>query len=296
MKRSSLVLVMATLVMVLGAVWPAAAHHGSDFQKMKQMMAELEQKSGQDFEVAYINAIIPHHQDAIAMAKMVKDDAPHQETRDVATKIITDQEKEIGDLSTWLKQWYGLDVSPDPRMKMDPAMMDMMMKADPEMKEKHFLAMMREHHQSAIDIGNLVVNKATHQELKDQAQMMITMQKDEQDRMGAWLQSWYGITPPAPTGDMLHGMEAVMPPGMPMPTTAPGTAMPTMAPGTTMPTMVPGTAMPTMAPTAAPAGGVPGSLPNTGAPGGSSWWPLLAMLAVVGLGTGFLIRRTTRRI
>jgi LPXTG-motif cell wall-anchored protein len=100
--------------------------------------------------------------------------------------------------------------------------------------------------------------------------------------MGGWLQSWYGITPPTPTGDMLHGVEAVMP----------QPAAPTMAPGTAMPTMAPATA----APTAAPVGGAPGSLPNTGAPAGSSWWPLVVLLAMVGLGTGFLVRRSARRI
>jgi LPXTG-motif cell wall-anchored protein len=276
MKRSSM-LVVAVALLIGVALSSAAANHGPDFQKMQQVMAELNQKSGQDFEVGYINAIIPHHQDAIAMAKLVKDTAPHQETRAAAAKMITDQEKEIGDLSGWLKQWYGLEVSPDPRMAMDSSMMDMLKKLDPEMQEKHFLAMMREHHQSAIDMGKLVVSKATHQELKDQGQMMMTMQKDEQDRMGGWLMAWYGITPPAPTGDMLHGMEAVMPPPA-------------------APTMAPATSAPTSAPTAAPAGGVPGSLPNTGAPAGSGWWPLVALLALVGLGTGFLVRRSARRI
>lgn len=262
MKRSSMMSVLAALALAVVMVGPAFANNGADFQKMQQVMAELGQKSGQDFEIAYINAIIPHHQDATAMAKMVKDDAPHQEIRDMANKMIADQDREIADLTNWLKQWYGQDVSIDARMKMDPAMMDMLMKADPAMKEKMFMSMMREHHQSAIDMGKMVINKATHQELKDQAQMMMTMQKDEQDRLGNWLQSWYNITAPTPTGDMQHGMDAAM-------------AQP--------------------APTTAPVGAAPGSLPNTGASTQVPWWTIISLIALGCVGGGLLVRRSVSR-
>ena len=87
-----------------------------------------------------------------------------------------------------LKDWYGQDVQPDPRMQMSPEMMNMLMQADPTIREKLFLAMMREHHQSALDIGPLVLQKATHQELKDQPQQMITSQQQEQTMFGGWLQ------------------------------------------------------------------------------------------------------------
>ena len=76
---------------------------------------------------------------------------------------------------------------------MSPQMMTMLMQAEPTMREKLFLAMMREHHQSALDIGPMVLQKATHQELKDQAQNMITSQKQEQDMFGGWLQGLYSI-------------------------------------------------------------------------------------------------------
>jgi hypothetical protein len=47
-------------------------------------------------------------------------------------------------------------------MKVSQSMMDVQMHADPAMREKHFLAMMREHHQPAIGMGQLVLAKATH--------------------------------------------------------------------------------------------------------------------------------------
>lgn len=219
MKRMRLTaILMALLALALGV--PGAvlarpmADHSAEFKRMQAAMDELAETSGDAFEIMYINMIIPHHQDAIKMAHMVVNDAPHQETRDAAQKIIDDQQKEIAELTSFLQQQYGQQVNPDQRMMMDMSMMDMM-NMDAAMHEKHFLAMMREHHQSAIDIGELVVQKATSQQLKDQARQMITSQREEQEQFGTWLQQWYGITPPTPTGDMQDGMDAVMPMGLP---------------------------------------------------------------------------------
>jgi uncharacterized protein (DUF305 family) len=187
-----------------------SAQHSPEFQQMQAAMNELAQKSGADFEVAYINMLVAHHQGALEMAQMVVNDAPHQEVRDAAAQILQEQQREIDDLTRWLNNWYGQQVQPDPSMMMSQAMMDQMLQADPMMREKVFLAMMREHHQAAIEMGRLALERATHAELKDQAQQMITSQQHEQVQFAAWLQSWYGITAPAPTGDMQHGMEAAM--------------------------------------------------------------------------------------
>ena len=224
MKRIPLTGVLLTLlILVVSAPRGAAANHGMDFQKMQPAMQELAQKSGTDFDIAYINSIVPHHQAAIAMAQMVQSDAPHQEVRDAATKMIQDQQKEISDLTTWMSTFYNQQVAPDPRMQMSATMMDQMRQADATMREKMFLAMMREHHQVAIDMGNMALQKATRAELKDQAQMMITMQKQEQDQFGAWLRTWYNVTAPTPTGDMQHGMDAAM--AAPMPSNLPATGL-----------------------------------------------------------------------
>lgn len=212
--RGSLGLLLLVALLLPGVSSASSpASHSQEFRKMQSSMASLGQKSGKEFEIAYINSIIPHHQAAIQMAKLVVDDAPHPQVREAARKIIDSQQKEINDLTGWLKQWYGQQPNPDPTMKMSQAMMSQMMQATPAMREKLFLAMMREHHQSAIDMGQMALDNATHQQLKDQAQEMITAQKKEQKEFGTWLQKWYGITPPTPTGDMQDGMDAVM--GMP---------------------------------------------------------------------------------
>jgi len=276
LKRLLSKVMMAVILTIVVLVHPAlstnvAAQHGPDFQKMQAAMDELAQKSGQDFEIAYINSIIPHHQDAIAMARMVQNDAPHKEVRDAATTIINAQQKEIEDLTSWMSDWYGQQPNPDPRMKMSQSMMDMLMQADPAMREKLFLAMMREHHETAIKIGQLVLQKATHNELKDQAQEMIRSQQEEQAMFGGWLQGVFSINPPVPTGDMQHGMDAVMSMGAPAmaPTTAPAGGAPA-APGTST---------------------APRALPNTGDEGNQYRWAVLAVITGVLLVSGYILRR-----
>jgi len=209
---------VALLVFALAAPSALFARPSTDHSAMyKEMYAainELAQKSGDAFEIAYVNMIIPHHEGAIDMANMVVNDAPHQETRDAAAKIIQDQRAEIAELTSFLKAQYGQDVQRDDRMMMDMSMMNMSM-MDATMHEQHFLAMMREHHQSAIDLGELVLQQATSDTLLDQAQKMIHSQQEEQEQFSTWLQQWYGITPPPPTGDMQDGMDAMMPMGLP---------------------------------------------------------------------------------
>ena len=262
----------ATVFTIVMVVHPAlgdnaAAQNGPDYPKMKAAMDELAQKSGQDFEIAYINGIVQHHMDALEMAQADQNDAPHQEVRDAAKGMIDEQQKEIDNLTKWMSDWYGQQVTPDPRMKMSPSMMDMFKQADPAMREKHFLAMMREHHETAIQMGQLVLQKATHQELKDQAQMMITSQREEQAMFGGWLQGLFNINPPVPTGDMQHGMDAVM--NMAPPAAAPAGNVP-MAPDTST---------------------APRTLPNTGEDGNEYRWIVLAAITGVLLGSGYMLRR-----
>lgn len=221
MKLKLSIALMAMLAFLVPAQLGAAPSpaNGPDFAKMMQVMDELKQKTGADFDIAYINSIIPHHQDAITMAEMVKDDAPHKEVRDAAAKIIEDQQKEIQDLTKIMNDTYKQQVNPDPRMKMSMSVMDMMRQADAMMREKMFLAMMREHHQMALMMGDLVLQKSSNADIRKQAQTMLATQKQEQDTFGGYLIGWYNITPPTPTGDMQHGMDAVM--QMAMPTTMP---------------------------------------------------------------------------
>ncbi|MBA2631968.1 MAG: DUF305 domain-containing protein [Chloroflexi bacterium] len=203
----------------------AHSHEGGtsgDFESQQESIQELEGLAGEEFEIAYVNAIVPHHESALEMAQAIVDRAPHQEVRAAAAQIIEDQQSEIGMLTSFLEDTYGVEVEPDERQMMSVEMMAELENATPEMAEAMFLLMMREHHQAAIEIGELGVQKAESDTLIEQAEMMIAMQRDEQERFATWLQDWYGIEAPEPTGDMMSAMEHAGEATMPETSSEPG--------------------------------------------------------------------------
>ena len=55
-------------------------------------------------DIAFVQGMIPHHQGAIDMAKVVLANGKDDEVKKMAQKVIDDQTKEIGDMQAWLKK------------------------------------------------------------------------------------------------------------------------------------------------------------------------------------------------
>ena len=67
------------------------------------------------FDRAFIEAMIPHHQDAVAAAQAAASRAQHQEIKDLAQAIIAAQEREISQMLQWQQEWFGSPTSGTPR-------------------------------------------------------------------------------------------------------------------------------------------------------------------------------------
>lgn len=76
---------------------------------MGGMMAELEGKTGDAFDRAFITEMIVHHEGAVAMAEAAKTNANHQEIKTMANAIISAQTNEIEQMKKWLKDWYATE-------------------------------------------------------------------------------------------------------------------------------------------------------------------------------------------
>ena len=69
-------------------------------------------------------------------------------------------------------------------------------------------------------MAEIALQKAQSPLLLDQARTIIDSQRAEQEEFAGYLQQFYGIEAPAPTGDMMQGMQAAMGDGsMQMPQT-----------------------------------------------------------------------------
>jgi hypothetical protein len=81
--------------------------HGGDMMgmSMDDMAAMLEGKTGDAFDKAFLEGMIPHHQGAIDMARAAKASAKHQEIKDMADDIIEAQQREIDMMRAWMEDW-----------------------------------------------------------------------------------------------------------------------------------------------------------------------------------------------
>lgn len=72
---------------------------------MSDMSMHLQDKSGDEFDEAFIEMMIAHHQGAVEMAELARTRAKHDEIKTLADNIITAQLKEISDMYSWQKAW-----------------------------------------------------------------------------------------------------------------------------------------------------------------------------------------------
>lgn len=112
---------MYSMMRIMGMGSAANKMMDNESMSMTHMMTELESKSSDDFDKAFITQMITHHQGAILMAGEAKQKANHQEIKTMADAIISAQQKEIDEMKSWYKSWYGTeleveDVNPDAPM------------------------------------------------------------------------------------------------------------------------------------------------------------------------------------
>jgi len=79
--------------------------HSGSSMSMDQMVAGLQGKTSDAFDEAFISEMIDHHQGAIDMANLAKQNAKHDEIKKLADDIVSAQSKEIDMMQTWQRDW-----------------------------------------------------------------------------------------------------------------------------------------------------------------------------------------------
>lgn len=93
--------------------------------EMMDMGAELNNLTGTAFDKKFIELMIEHHEQAIAMSKYADTNASRQEIKDLARNVITAQEAEIAQMKQWQKDWGFATSSSSEDMPSDMPGMDM---------------------------------------------------------------------------------------------------------------------------------------------------------------------------
>ncbi len=75
---------------------------------MEAAMKDLNNRSGADFEVAFLSAMSHHHAEAIMMTGPVLMGGHHADLFTLAENIAVSQGEEIRQMDQWLQSWYGV--------------------------------------------------------------------------------------------------------------------------------------------------------------------------------------------
>lgn len=151
----------------------------------------------------FIEQMIPHHADAIAMGHLALENAEHQEIKDLGQNIINAQSAEIDQMKSWYQGWFNKAV-PDVFAGTDHGMGSGMMhggmmnnESDIESLrtakpfDKAFIEEMIPHHQMAVMMAEMLKNSTTRPEMKQLAEDIIKAQNKEIEQMRSWHSQWY---------------------------------------------------------------------------------------------------------
>jgi len=128
-------------------------------------------------ERSFIEGMIPHHQEAIDTAKeVIARGGTTPEIKKLAEDIVTAQEKEIADMKSWYKTWYGVEYKDDGKYK--PMMRDLSTLSGKEL-DKAFLEDMIMHHMGALMMAQAVSQHIEHTEVQTLAQDIASSQSEE---------------------------------------------------------------------------------------------------------------------
>lgn len=181
---------IAAIAVIGGVYYFGFAERGPVANWGQPMMAGIDRH--------FIEEMIPHHEGAIAMAELALVTSKRPEILSLSQGIIEAQTKEINDMRTWYKDWFGTDVPADSSMLgMRHGQMGRMqgmegdldaLKAAPDF-DKEFLSQMIVHHEMAVMMGRMLAAGTTRDEMKTLADNIITSQTREIKMMQDWLTS-----------------------------------------------------------------------------------------------------------
>ena len=170
-------------------------NHGSMDIGSNGMARQMVMENGKYSDKAFIDAMVPHHQGAIEMARVALKNAEHAEIKELSRNIISSQQAEIEELKAIKKEEFGtsnvpMEMSPE-QMRSMGMMMDPQELANREPFDKAFIEAMIPHHQSAIEMAEVAYEKSKNPRIKELAENIMSAQKREIEQMKQWRKDWF---------------------------------------------------------------------------------------------------------
>lgn len=158
-----------------------------------------------NFELRFIDGMIPHHRGAVIMAREALEKSERPEIQALAQEILDTQRQEIRQLRNWRSNWYpdageeavmwheemGHEMPMTKEMERSMMMSADLGEADDEF-DLRFLDAMIPHHEGALVMAQEALDKSGRPRVRQMAEDIIASQQAEIDQMQQWRQEWYG--------------------------------------------------------------------------------------------------------
>ncbi|WP_199442136.1 DUF305 domain-containing protein [Umezawaea beigongshangensis] len=148
-----------------------------------------------DADVAFLQMMIPHHEQGIEMAKLAKEKATRAEVKELAGAIEATQAAEVQSMRSWLEQWkQPLTAAPgtDPHAghggdggdhSTDPSFItDLATRSGPEF-ETQFLSLLTGHQHNAVDMAKTETEQGSDDATKDLAARVVQSRQEQIKQM-----------------------------------------------------------------------------------------------------------------
>jgi len=213
MKKESLLYGIIGLLVgiVLTGFFATYAVNNSHSGMMNMMGISNNGMMNGNMDRSFIEQMIPHHESAIAMAKLAQQKSTRTEIKTLADDIITSQTAEINTMKQWYKDWYGTEVPTVATANMWGGQM-MNSQASTESLstasdfDKAFLEEMIPHHQMAVMMANMLDIATNRPEMKKLASDITSAQTKEIKDMESWQQQWGYDSSSNNSSDMMNMM------------------------------------------------------------------------------------------
>lgn len=173
-------------------------NHGMNHSEMSLGVAD------DSYDLRFVDAMIPHHEGAVVMAKAVLEKSQRPELRKLAQEIINAQNQEIMQMQQWRKAWY--PKASDKPMAWHKEMNHMMemsaeqmaaMRMDVDLGnadvefDLRFIEAMIPHHEGALVMAKDALAKSKRTEITNLSKEIIASQQAEIEQMKQWRKAWY---------------------------------------------------------------------------------------------------------
>ncbi len=169
--------------------------HGSMGMGSGEMARQMVMENGKYSDERFIDAMVPHHQGAIEMAKVALKHAEHEEIIQLFHNIISNQQAEIEELKSIKQEEFGTSNVPmemsQEQMRGMGMMMDPQQLANQKPFDEAFIDAMIPHHQSAIEMAQVAYRESDNPEIRTLAEGIVEAQTREIAQMEEWRQQWY---------------------------------------------------------------------------------------------------------